>query len=168
MYKVLFKLFKGWQATERRYTRMEEWYLTTKEELSQYKFILKRVNETLQEYEEYKLRAEKMTAIISDNPSHSNKVSDKVGDNASKMADLEKEYQNKWLDAERMRLDLVDNINKIDEPYRTLLMARYIQDKTLEQISVDMNYSYEYIRHLHGEALQKYEERQKITHYNIT
>lgn len=142
--------------------------MTTKEELSQYKFILKRVDEALQEYEQYKARAEKVTSIISDNPSHSNKISDKVGDNASMMADLNTEYKERWLTAERKRLELVDKINKIEEPYRTILMARYVQDKSLEEISVFMSYSYEYIRHLHGEALQKYSEVHKITQNNIT
>lgn len=131
--------------------------MNAKEELNQYKFIKGRVQEALEEYERFKERAEKMTTIISDNPSHTNKTSDKVGDNASAMADLNREYKDRWLIAERKRLELVDSINKVQEPYRTILMGRYIQDKNFEQIACEMSYSYDRTIHLHGEALKIYE-----------
>ena len=42
--------------------------MTAKEELSRYECAKERVEETLEEYEKYKERAEKMTAIMSDMP----------------------------------------------------------------------------------------------------
>lgn len=132
--------------------------MEAKEELSQYKFARKRVDKALEEYERFKERAEKMTAILSDVPSRSNKTSDKVGDNAVLMADIDREYQKRWYEAEQSKLDIEKKIDKVIEPYRTLLLDRYILDMSLEQIAVEMNYSYEYVRHLHGEALEKYRE----------
>ena len=131
--------------------------MNPKEELNQYKFKIKKVSEALEEYERFKERAEKITAIISDNPAHSNKISDKVGDNATKMADLNKEYQDRWLEAERERLNIVEKINKVAEPYRTILMERYVHDKSFEQISCEISYSYDRTIHLHGEALKEFE-----------
>ena len=52
--------------------------MTVKDELNQYRFKCKRVEETLEEYLRYKTRAEKMTAVLSDVPSRTNKTSDKV------------------------------------------------------------------------------------------
>ena len=52
--------------------------MTIKEELLQYRFKVKKVDEALEEYEKFKTRAEKITAIMSDCPSRSNKPSDKV------------------------------------------------------------------------------------------
>lgn len=52
--------------------------MTVKDELNQYRFKCKRVDETLEEYLRYKTRAEKITAVLSDVPSRSNKTSDKV------------------------------------------------------------------------------------------
>ena len=52
--------------------------MTAKEELNQYKYKLKKVDETLEEYKKFKDRATKMTAIISENPQRSNLNSDKV------------------------------------------------------------------------------------------
>ena len=53
--------------------------MTAKEELSQYECARERVEETLEEYEKYKERAEKMTAIRSDMPKGNGGKSDKVG-----------------------------------------------------------------------------------------
>ena len=40
--------------------------------------------------------------------------------------------------------------------YVKLLYKRYVEYKRLEEIAVEMNYSYTHIRHLHGEALAKF------------
>lgn len=130
--------------------------MTTKEELLQYRFKIKKVDEALEEYETYKTRAEKMTAIIGDGTGHSNKISDKVGDNATIMADISKLYEKRWLDAENERLAILSRIDELKEPYRSILSLRYIQNKRLEAIAEELNYSYVQIKRLHGHALQMY------------
>lgn len=130
--------------------------MTAKEELSQLKYKRKKVDETLEEYQKYKTRAEKMTSVISDSPSMTNITSDKVGDNASIMADLAKEYEQRWIAAERERLEIEDKINLVEEPYRTILHMRYIEGSNFEKIAENMGYSYVRITHMHGEALEKY------------
>lgn len=133
--------------------------MTAKEILKQYRFKINKVDEALEEYERYKTRAEKMTAILSDVPSRSNKTSDKVGDNATIMADLSKEYEKRWIEAEQERLKIIDSINKVDEPYRTILEMRYIQNQKLEDIAYKIGYSPIHIVRLHGIALLKYSEK---------
>lgn len=41
--------------------------------------------------------------------------------------------------------------------YITLLHKRYVEYKSLEVIAVEMHYSYERVRHLHGYALRAFE-----------
>lgn len=123
--------------------------MTIKEELKQYRFKAKKVEQALEEYEKYKTRAEKINAIISDAPSRSNKVSDKVGINGSIMADLEIEYQKAWQDAELERISLFNKIDHIEEPYRTILYMRYIRNMNFESIASDIGYSYKQILRLH-------------------
>lgn len=41
--------------------------------------------------------------------------------------------------------------------YVTLLHKRYVEYKSLEVIAVEMHYSYERVRHLHGYALRAFE-----------
>ena len=79
--------------------------MTAKEELLQYKYAREKVEETLEEYQKYKDRAEKMTSIISNMP-RGTSSSDKVADNAVKMADLSAEYEKRWLEAENKKLDI--------------------------------------------------------------
>lgn len=43
-----------------------------------------------------------------------------------------------------------------NELYSRLLHERYINSKRLEQIAVDMNYSFGHIRNLHGRALTEF------------
>lgn len=138
--------------------------MTAKEELSQYKYAKERVDETLEEYQRYKERAEKMTAIISDMPRGGN-GSNKVEDNAVIMADLSKQYEERWLQAECEKLNIELKIDQVKEPYRKLLMKRYIQDLNFEKIADEMGYSYVRITHLHGEALLEYE---KLTTHDKT
>ena len=132
--------------------------MTAKEELSQYKYKVKKVQDSLEEYEMYMARATKMTAILSESPAKTNLNSDKVGDNATKLADLDKEYHERWLAAEKERLEIVDKINQVDDPYRTLLIERYVHDKSFERIADEMKYSYDHVIHLHGDALALFEK----------
>lgn len=53
-------------------------------------------------------------------------------------------------------LEVVLRVN--DTRYQDLLMKRYVDIKTWEQIAVEMNYTYRRITQLHGEALKAAEE----------
>lgn len=46
--------------------------------------------------------------------------------------------------------------NMTNENYRQVLYKRYVEGKRLEQISIEMNYSYAVIRRMHGRALQEF------------
>lgn len=50
----------------------------------------------------------------------------------------------------------IHNLNNSD--YIILLYKRYVECKTLGQISKDMHYSYDRIRHMHGKALMEFEK----------
>lgn len=127
-----------------------------KEILNQYRFKAKKAKQMEDEYDKFMTRATKVTASFDETSSHSNKISDKVGDNAIKLVEIREKWRTLWVDAERERLTIVDRINKLDEPYSTILMLRYVQEKKFEQIAFEMNYSYDWITHLHGEALDKF------------
>ncbi len=134
--------------------------MTAKEELLQYKYAREKVEETLEEYQKYKDRAEKMTSIISNMP-RGTSSSDKVADNAVKMADLSAEYEKRWLEAENKKLEIEKNIDLVEEPYRTILYMKYVQEKKLEEIAYKLNANYTYICEQHGIALKKYEENKE-------
>lgn len=50
----------------------------------------------------------------------------------------------------------IHNLNNSD--YIILLYKRYVECKTLGQIAKDMHYSYDRVRHMHGNALMEFEK----------
>ena len=46
-----------------------------------------------------------------------------------------------------------------NEAFKTLLYKRYVKYERFEQIATEMNYTYEWVRHLHGYALEEFERR---------
>lgn len=75
------------------------------------------------------------------------------------MADLSRQYEEQRIEAETERIKLINSINQVSEPYRTILFMRYVEDLSLEAIAARLNYSYSIIAHLHGDALVKFERR---------
>ena len=51
---------------------------------------------------------------------------------------------------------LVEKIERLPEPYASVLTKRYIHLQRFEQIAVDMNYTYEWVRHLNSDGIKKY------------
>lgn len=133
--------------------------MSAKDELRRYQAKIKDVDRTIKEYEKFMTRATKMTAIMSEMTARSNLPSDKVGDNATKMADLATEYEERWHEAERTRMSLVSEIDKVGGVLGDVLYDIYIEGLSLEQTAQDIHYSYERTAHLHGIALQVFERR---------
>ena len=67
-------------------------------------------------------------------------------------SDIEEAVKNLYI----IKAEILTAINSVENSiYRTLLIERYINFKTWEQIAVDMNYSYVHIVHtLHPRALE--------------
>ena len=129
--------------------------MTAKEELMQYIDAQSKVDEALEEYEKYKGRAEKMTSIMSDMPRGNGGKSDKVGDNGSAMADLSRQYEERWIKAEQKRLYIIDRISVLKKLYREVLKMKYVEGYKIEEIACKKDKSYDRIKHIHREALEK-------------
>lgn len=136
--------------------------MTAKEELMQYIDAQGRVEEALEEYRKYQERATKMTSIISDMPMNRGK-SDKVGDNVPAMADLDNEYLNRWIEAEKKRLYIVERIDGINNSlYREVLKYKYVEGLKIEEIACRKDKSYDRIKHIHREALEQYRKKYNL------
>lgn len=59
---------------------------------------------------------------------------------------------------EEKQKKIVEQINKIEFPYRNILFKVYIQGKTLVKTADEMSYSYERMKHMNGIALLKFDE----------
>lgn len=55
---------------------------------------------------------------------------------------------------------IIDEIQGLSEvKHIDVLFKKYVQYKSLEQIAVEMNYSYDRIKHIHGYALQEFDKK---------
>lgn len=71
-------------------------------------------------------------------------------------ADYEKEIDRRIDELYRVKREILSAIGAVnDSTLRKLLVKRYLQFKTWEQIAVEMNYSYMHVTRLHGKALQE-------------
>lgn len=78
---------------------------------------------------------------------------------AVKIMTLESELSEKLFALQELRAKIIDQIEKLPDPLHVeLLTLRYCNFESFEQIAVDMCLSYDWIRHLHGAALQAFEK----------
>ena len=123
--------------------------------LSRYLNVQKEIWVKLQEIEQLKSLAEKVTPIYSFTP---NGTSDgnRIEASIEKIEKVEKEVAEKINLLIEERKKIYDMVSSIQNPtYREVLIQRYILGKTWERIAVDMCYSYMQIYRIHGKAIQE-------------
>lgn len=59
---------------------------------------------------------------------------------------------------EEKQKKIVEQINKIEFPYRNILFKVYIRGKSLVTVASELNYSYRDLCRKHGTALNKFDE----------
>ena len=83
---------------------------------------------------------------------------DKFTNPISKIIELEQEINediDKLVDLKRVARRMIEQLE--DDVEKMVLYKRYFENKTFEQISVEMNYSWRRIHQFHGDALKKLE-----------
>ncbi len=87
----------------------------------------------------------------------------------SRIIDLEAEINNEIATFVGEKHKIINQIQGLkNTDYSSLLYDRYVKYKSLEQICVDMNFSYDYIRHMHGYALKDFENKVLNSTHNNT
>ena len=83
---------------------------------------------------------------------------DKFTNTISKIVELEKEINDdidKLVDLKSIARKAIESLD--DDVEKMVLYKRYFENKTFEQISVELNYSWRRIHQFHGDALKKLE-----------
>lgn len=122
------------------------------EKLKHYKSIKIMVMHLENEKEELLTKATKTSAVISETTSRTNKVGDKVGDNAVLLAELEKTITDYNKEQEQELIDIINLLKQIEHPYCAILFSKFIRNMTLEQIAEEMNYSLSQIKRHYKKA----------------
>ena len=124
-----------------------------KEFLSRYLEILAEEKDIREEIAYWESKAQKVTSSWSAVPS-GGKGSDKVQTGAIKVAELRESLIDKINQLVAVRIEIERAIGTVqDDTQRRLLRRKYINGLTLEQIAVEMHYSYVHTCRIHGYAL---------------
>lgn len=84
-------------------------------------------------------------------------------DTVGKYVDFELKIIEEVKNYQKLKEKIIQEIYHMDADikYIELLILRYSQEQRFEEISTNMGYSYERIRHMHGEALKYFENTYK-------
>lgn len=85
---------------------------------------------------------------------------DSMTDLLIKIETIEAKINGKIDEYVNLKNKIIDQIHGLsNETFVDLLHRRYVEFKRLEEIAVDMNYTYQYVRELHGHALQEFDRQ---------
>ncbi len=65
---------------------------------------------------------------------------------------------NKILEENQKQKKVLEQLDKVEQPYKLILEKTYIQGKTLVTVASEMNYSYVDICRKHGKALKEFDK----------
>lgn len=131
--------------------------MTAKEYLSQYRECVKDIRCKREELAQLLEDATCISPVSGDGGHTPGSVSDKVGKNGAKLADISREINEECAAARLLRRDIRRSISNISSGnLRRLLTYRYICGFTWERIAVKMEMSYYHVVHrLHPRALRE-------------
>ena len=125
------------------------------EYLSRYRKLGKRIEQLSTERAMWLSRACKTTQTISDMPKAKNGAQ---GDSSevAQYIEIGEEITRELRNLHHLRREIRAVITTLeDDILQTLMLYRYIDGMTFEEIAVKMNYSYVHVCRLHGQALSK-------------
>ena len=144
---------------KRQLTEDEKKAITkAKEELRDYRYNIRYIEEKLRDIEETKALAVKVTPTISlTKINKNNTTNDKIGDSIARLEQLKdiSDYKIKQLLIKKFDID--DKIESLNTPYRDLLFYRYTRANEWIDVAKKIGYSESHTKGvLHAEALYLY------------
>lgn len=131
----------------------------TREDLKDYKYTQQWINDRQMYIEEYRTDIEKITTTLSDMPRGSNQVEDKMAEKIATLLDMVGELTDKIIEKVKNQNEILDQLDKVEMPYRLILDKAYIQGKSLVTVASEMGYTYEYLKRLNGQALNLFDKK---------
>jgi len=128
-----------------------------RENLKDYKYTQQWINDRQMYIEEYRTDIEKITTTLSDMPKGSSQVEDKMAEKIAKLLDMVDELAEKIVEKVEKQKEILEQLDKVEMPYRLILDKAYIQGKSLVTVASEMGYSYRDLCRKHGVALNKFE-----------
>lgn len=130
----------------------------TKEDLKSYKKDVESSQTIIEHLEEIRANITKITAPINDMPHGGNNVKDKMAEQIAILEDEVQKALKREIYLQRKRNKILEQLSLLNGQYKMVLIEHYIKGKNLVTIAAEKNYHYDYIRHVNGIALNKFDE----------
>lgn len=134
-----------------------------REDLKNYRYNQQWINGRIEYIESYKSTINKLTSIISGIPKGSRQVQDTEAEKVVQLTDAVNELLDKILEENKKQKGILQQLDKVEQPYKLILELVYIQGKTLVTVASEMGYTYRDITRKHGIALNKFDELQNVS-----
>lgn len=128
-----------------------------RQDLKNYIYSKKWIEKQLENYKEQRGLAESLTQNFDGMPKAKNKTSYKLEELMDKYNNIidilikDQEKQN----------EIILQLREVEQPYRNILQNKYVLGKSLEEIAVEIGYSYDRTCKMHGTALDKFDDIEK-------
>ena len=134
--------------------------MTTKEYLGQISRLNRMINNKLTEIAQLKDMAVSISATQSGERVQTTPNFDKIGTKYAKIDEMERNLDKIIDDFTEKKQKIISQIDSMEnENVYNVLFSHYIEKKSFEKISVEMDYSYRQTIRLHGKALRQFEEK---------
>lgn len=143
--------------------------MTTKDYLNQINRLNRIINNKLTEIAQLRELSCSISAVKNEERVLSSSDPDKIGTTYAKIDEMERNLDkmiDEYTDKKNAIIGQIDSIE--DEDYYNVLFSRYIEKKTFETISVEMNYSYRNTTRIHGKALKEFEKKYGDIYKNLS
>ena len=134
--------------------------MTAKQYLSRIRILDIKINNKMSELSMLKSKSTSLQAVvINDDKVQTSPALDRLGNDVSDILELEEEIHKEIKTYNDLKHKIINEIHSLNNRlYIEILYKRYVEFKSLEEIAVEMNYSYDRVRHLHGYALMDFDK----------
>lgn len=129
-----------------------------RDDLKNYKYNQKWIEGRLEYLESYRESIIKITNILSDMPKGSREVQDSMAEKISILLDNINELLDKVNKENRKQKLILEQLDKVEQPYKTILELNYINGYSLVEVACELKYNYEYTKKANSIALKKFED----------
>ena len=130
----------------------------TRSDLIRYRYAQEWIRGRFEYLETLRTQIEKITTTLSDMPKGSRKVQDIKAEGIAKLIDSTNNVMQVVIEEDEKQKEILNQLSKLEEPYRVILDMKYILGKSLVDIASELGYSYVHICREHGIALNKFDE----------
>lgn len=88
-------------------------------------------------------------------------IYDKEAERLVELEDCFRELMNNVIEEKNNQKKIVEQVNKIEQPFKNILFEVYIQGKSLVKVASDKDYDYKHMCYKHGIALKKFDKLDK-------